>query len=76
MLAEDSRPPYLLYGANGYTGRLIVAEADRRGIPLIVAGRRKDEIYRLAEQAEEKGYHSVWVGDASQRNRALNRSRC
>jgi short subunit dehydrogenase-like uncharacterized protein len=31
--------PLLIYGANGYTGRLVVAEAVRRGLRPIVAGR-------------------------------------
>jgi short subunit dehydrogenase-like uncharacterized protein len=40
--------PWLLYGANGYTGRLIADEAVRRGERPILAGRRAPEIEELA----------------------------
>lgn len=38
----------LLYGANGYTGRLIVAEAVRRGLAPVLAGRDRAAIETLA----------------------------
>jgi len=38
----------LIYGANGYTGRLIAAEAARRGLNPIVAGRNRDQVSALA----------------------------
>jgi short subunit dehydrogenase-like uncharacterized protein len=41
-------PSLLIYGANGYTGRLIAAEAKRRGIEAIIAGRRESELAALA----------------------------
>jgi short subunit dehydrogenase-like uncharacterized protein len=41
---------WLLYGANGYTGRLIADEAVRRGLRPILAGRRADAVRPLAEQ--------------------------
>lgn len=41
-------PNLLVYGANGYTGRLIAAEAARRGLEPVLAGRKRDEIERLA----------------------------
>jgi short subunit dehydrogenase-like uncharacterized protein len=37
-VAEPSGP-IVVYGASGYTGRLVVAELARRGLPHIVAGR-------------------------------------
>lgn len=40
----------LLYGANGYTGRLITAVARREKVPLVLAGRRVDAIRPLAEE--------------------------
>ncbi len=43
-------PSLLIYGANGYTGRLIAAEAKRRGIDAIVAGRREGELIALADE--------------------------
>lgn len=39
---------WLLYGANGYTGRLIAEEAIRRGIRSILAGRSAEKIEPLA----------------------------
>jgi short subunit dehydrogenase-like uncharacterized protein len=43
--------PLLLYGATGYTGRLIVAEALRRGLRPILAGRRAEALAALAAEA-------------------------
>ncbi len=40
--------PLLIYGANGYTGRLIVAEAVRRGLRPIVAGRDAGAVMEVA----------------------------
>ena len=42
--------PWLLYGANGYTGALIAEEAVRRGLTPVLAGRREDAIRPLAEK--------------------------
>src|SRR5690606_1050120 len=39
---------FLIYGANGYTGRLLVEEAIRRGQRPLLAGRNRDEITALA----------------------------
>ena len=39
----------LIYGANGYTGRLIVEECIRRGIRPILAGRRAEVLAPLAK---------------------------
>jgi len=41
---------WLLYGANGYSGRLILAEAIARGERPIVAGRNGDAVRALAEE--------------------------
>ncbi len=40
----------LIYGANGYTGRLIVEEAVRRGLKPILAGRNRDALEALAQR--------------------------
>ena len=40
----------LIYGANGYTGKLIVAEAVRLQLNLIVAGRNADRIREVANR--------------------------
>jgi short subunit dehydrogenase-like uncharacterized protein len=42
--------PWMLYGANGYTGQLIVRGAVRRGLQPILAGRSRDKIMRLADE--------------------------
>jgi saccharopine dehydrogenase (NAD+, L-lysine-forming) len=39
---------WLIYGANGYTGRLIVEEAVRRGARPVLAGRRAEALETLA----------------------------
>ncbi|WP_235296289.1 saccharopine dehydrogenase family protein [Portibacter marinus] len=41
---------YLLYGANGYTAKLIIEEALRRQHDIILAGRSKDKILAVARQ--------------------------
>jgi short subunit dehydrogenase-like uncharacterized protein len=41
--------PLMIYGANGYTGRLIAAEAARRGMKPVLAGRDRDALDALAE---------------------------
>ena len=41
---------WMLYGANGYTGRLVLAEAVRRGEKPIVAGRNRAEVAALAKE--------------------------
>ena len=40
--------PVLIYGANGYTGKLIASAAARRGLKPILAGRNRDALDRLA----------------------------
>jgi short subunit dehydrogenase-like uncharacterized protein len=41
---------FMIYGANGYTGRLIAREAVKRGLKPLLAGRNRDEITALAEE--------------------------
>lgn len=52
---------YLIYGANGYTGRLIVREAKARGLPPLLAGRNADAVMELARQ--EHLEHRVFALD-------------
>jgi short subunit dehydrogenase-like uncharacterized protein len=40
----------IVYGANGYTGELVAERAAERKLPLIVAGRRADEVEALARR--------------------------
>jgi short subunit dehydrogenase-like uncharacterized protein len=44
------KPQWLIYGANGYTGRRIAEEAAARGWQPILAGRRGAEIAALAQR--------------------------
>ena len=41
---------FMIYGANGYTGRLIAREAARRGLKPLLAGRNRDELDALAQE--------------------------
>ena len=40
----------MIYGANGYTGRLIAREAARRGLQPMLAGRNRDDVRALADE--------------------------
>lgn len=40
----------LIYGANGYTGRLILEEAFSEKLSITIAGRNEDEILQLSEE--------------------------
>ena len=40
----------MIYGANGYTGRLIAREAAKRGLKALLAGRNRDELDALAKE--------------------------
>ena len=41
---------WMIYGANGYTGRLAAKEAVARGLRPILAGRRRDELEALGRE--------------------------
>lgn len=49
-MSDASAGIWLLYGANGYTGRLIATEAKERGLAPILAGRREQAVRPLAEE--------------------------
>jgi short subunit dehydrogenase-like uncharacterized protein len=42
--------PWMIYGANGYTGRRIAEEAARRGCKPVLAGRNADAIHKVAAE--------------------------
>jgi short subunit dehydrogenase-like uncharacterized protein len=48
--AQAQAPTWMLYGANGYTGRLVLAEARRRGLSPILAGRNAAAVEALARE--------------------------
>ena len=41
---------FMIYGANGYTGRLIAREAARRGMKPVLAGRNRESVAQLAAE--------------------------
>ena len=47
--SRDAAAPVVLYGATGYTGQLVLAEAQRMGLELILAGRDAAKVSALAE---------------------------
>jgi short subunit dehydrogenase-like uncharacterized protein len=46
----SGRAEWMIYGANGYTGHLVAAEARRRGLNPVLAGRRAGPIEKLAAE--------------------------
>lgn len=50
---------WMIYGANGYTGRLIAREAKARGLKPVLAGRNRDGIAAIAA---ETGFDSQILG--------------
>jgi short subunit dehydrogenase-like uncharacterized protein len=42
--------PLLIYGAYGYTGRLVVEEAIRRGLRPVLSGRDREQLARLGDE--------------------------
>lgn len=46
---------WMIYGANGYTGRLIVKEAQKRGLEPVLAGRNRNSIEGLASETGLQG---------------------
>lgn len=43
--------PILLYGATGYTGKLVARELTRRELPFVVSGRDSHKLLQLTEEA-------------------------
>lgn len=50
MSEPSAQAPWMIYGANGYTGELIAREAARRGHRPVLAGRRHDKVQALARE--------------------------
>ena len=46
----SGRTEWMIYGANGYSGHLVAAEARRRGLNPVLAGRRAGPIGKLAAE--------------------------
>ncbi|MGB0496843.1 MAG: saccharopine dehydrogenase family protein [Rubricella sp.] len=61
---------FVLYGATGYTGELIVKEARRRGLRPLLAGRSSEKLKRLAEPHGLE-WQAVAIGDGEGLRRLL-----
>jgi short subunit dehydrogenase-like uncharacterized protein len=67
--------PWLVYGATGYTGRLVVEEARRRDLSPIVAGRSAEKVRAVAEPAGLE-WGAVALDDGPGLRRALEGVAC
>ena len=45
----DMTKRFMLYGATGYTGKLVAAEAKRHGLDVVLAGRSREKLKEIAE---------------------------
>lgn len=50
QLSLDAQPRWMIYGANGYTGRLCSIEAVRRGLKPVLAGRTGEAVEAVARE--------------------------
>jgi short subunit dehydrogenase-like uncharacterized protein len=58
--------PIVVYGASGYTGKLIAAELTRRGADFTIAGRNRDKLEAVAAGlASAPGVEAVSLDDAT-----------
>jgi short subunit dehydrogenase-like uncharacterized protein len=48
MVEEKQSGPIVVYGATGYTGRLVAEELQRRGAEFVIAGRSREKLAALA----------------------------
>ncbi|RME45233.1 MAG: NAD-dependent epimerase/dehydratase family protein, partial [Caldilineae bacterium] len=64
-----SNTPWMIYGANGYTGQLLVEEAVKRGHHPLLAGRSAAKIAPLAEK-----YGLEWVAFSLDDESALRKA--
>jgi short subunit dehydrogenase-like uncharacterized protein len=62
--ATTQQGPIAVYGATGYTGRLIAAELDRAGADFRLAGRNREKLDQLAADLDSKvEVHAVSLDD-------------
>jgi short subunit dehydrogenase-like uncharacterized protein len=62
----------LIYGANGYTGKLITQEAKEKGLSVEIAGRNEEEIQKLSKKTDFP-YHIVELTDKDNLNKLLKK---
>ncbi len=53
--SERQTGPIAVYGATGYTGRLVVAELARRGADFVIAGRNREKLEDLGREHPRAG---------------------
>lgn len=71
----DASGPIVVYGASGYTGKLISAELGRRGARIVLAGRNRDKLEALAsELGGEVEVAAVSLSDRAGLRELLNRA--
>jgi short subunit dehydrogenase-like uncharacterized protein len=66
-----TRPNFLLYGANGYTGKLIAHLATERGLRPVLAGRDRASVEQLARELNLES-HVFSLEDAGTIDKALS----
>lgn len=62
--APPQSAPICVYGATGYTGRLVAAELHRRGADVVLAGRSAAKLEIVAEDCGAPPTHVVSLDDA------------
>lgn len=55
--------PFMIYGANGFTGELVASLARRRGLRPVLAGRRRDRVEAVARRLD-LSFRVFPLGDA------------
>lgn len=62
-LRIETAPPIAVYGATGFTGRLIARELKRRGAEFLIGGRDLGKLERLSEELGGVPFSAVSVDD-------------
>src|SRR5688500_11843304 len=65
--------PIAVYGATGYTGKLVAAELRRRGAEFVLAGRSAEKLEIVAEDVGGASTEAVGIGDEAGLRRLLER---
>jgi short subunit dehydrogenase-like uncharacterized protein len=61
---QDQQGPIAVYGATGYTGKLVAAELDRAGVDFVLAGRNREKLDQVAAGLEsDVEVHAVSLDD-------------
>ncbi len=63
---------FMIYGVNGYTGRLILEKALKNGFRPIIAGRNKKEVFQLAQQYNDLDYRVFYLENPEQVSKYLS----